>query len=315
MNTERGGSARHPIRVVSRRTGLTPALLRAWEKRYGVVDPSRSEGGQRLYSDDDVHRLGLLHRVVEEGRNISQVARLSIEELEELVEEDQAERIGASSPAPLGSISVLGILERARQAVREMDPKELERTLTRASMAIPVPTLVDEILVPLLEAVGRSWVEGELGPAQEHIASVVVRRFLEWLLNAVDSGVGGPVLVAATPAGERHELGALLCALSASAEGWRAVYLGPDLPASEIASAAERLDAQVVALSVLDPALLGPVAAEISSLRESLSESVRLVVGGPAPVLDYLRGKVADTEMLKSLSSLRESLGRSTVRF
>ena len=85
MNSEREGVARHPIRVVSRRTGLSPALLRAWEKRYRVVTPSRSEGGQRLYSDEDVHRLALLQWVVEEGRNISQVSSLSLERLEALV--------------------------------------------------------------------------------------------------------------------------------------------------------------------------------------------------------------------------------------
>jgi len=315
MDNERGETPRHPIRVVARRTGLTPALLRAWEKRYGVVTPSRSDGGQRLYSDEDVHRLGLLHRVVDEGRSISQVASLSVRELEALVEEDQSERMGIPYPEPLGTISVLEILERARRAVRDMDPRELERILTRASMAVPVPTLVDDVLVPLLEGIGLSWVEGALGPAQEHMASVVVRRFLEWLMNAVDSGVAGPVLVAATPAGERHELGALLCALSAAAEGWKAYYLGPDLPAPEIASAAERLSAQVVALSVLDPALLGPVSTEISALRGSLSESVRLVVGGPGAVLDYLRDRLPGTETLKSLSSLRESLRGSAVRF
>jgi DNA-binding transcriptional MerR regulator len=148
MNREREGVARHAIRVVAQRTGLSPALLRAWEKRYGAVTPSRSEGGERLYSDEDVHRLVLLHRVVEEGRNISQVSSLSMEQLEALVEEDQG------------------------------DP------------AIPG-------VAPEYRGSGR-WSTG---------------------------------LVAATPARERHELGALLSAVSAAAEGWKGVYLGPDLPA------------------------------------------------------------------------------------
>ena len=157
MNNGNGEKPRHPIRVVSRRTGLTPALLRAWEKRYGVVTPSRTEGGQRLYSDKDVHRLSLLHRVVEEGRSISQVAPLSVEELEALVQEDQAERVVPPTPQPLENVSVGGILEEAERAVKAMDPRTLERVLTRGAMALPVPTLIDDVLLPLLSGIGEEW--------------------------------------------------------------------------------------------------------------------------------------------------------------
>ena len=87
MDKQASESGRHPIRVVARRTGLTPAVLRAWEKRYGVVDPTRTEGGQRLYSDEDVRRLSLLRQAVEEGRSISQVVELTTEELQGLVME------------------------------------------------------------------------------------------------------------------------------------------------------------------------------------------------------------------------------------
>ncbi|MGW8264738.1 MAG: MerR family transcriptional regulator [Longimicrobiales bacterium] len=315
MNTERGETPRHPIRVVSKRTGLTPALLRAWEKRYGVVEPARSEGGQRLYSDDDVQRLSLLHRVVEEGRNISQVASLSTTDLQELVEEDQKGRVGSPAPQPLESVSVLGILEGARRAVTEMDPVRLERTLTRGAMAISVPALIDDVLIPLLDGIGISWMKGQLGPAHEHLASVVIRRFLEWLLNTVDVGLGAPVLVAATPARERHELGALLSAVYAASEGWKAIYLGPDLPAEEIASAAARLGARVVTLSVVDPALSESFLPEIVTLREAMSPSVRLVVGGPGPILSSLRPRVPNTEFLGALAELRESLRREGERF
>jgi DNA-binding transcriptional MerR regulator len=315
MNIQRTDVPRHPIRVVARRTGLTPALLRAWEKRYGVVTPSRSEGGQRLYSDEDVHRLGLLHRVVEEGRAIGQVASLSIKELEELVEEDQSERVGPPLPEPLGTASALGILQRAQRAVGEMDPNELERVLTRGAMAVPVPTLIDDVLVPLLEGIGLAWRKGQLGPAHEHLASVVIRRFLEWLLNTVDVGSGAPVLVAATPARERHELGALLSAVSAAAEGWKAFYLGPDLPASEIESAASRLGAEVVALSLVDPALTSSFPQEIMALRRVLPTSVRLVVGGPPEVIARVGEEVEGTELMTALPELRESLRGMPLRY
>ena len=308
MNAEQGDRPRHPIRVVSRRTGLTPALLRAWEKRYGVVAPSRTEGGQRLYSDDDVHRLSLLHRVVEEGRNISQVAPLSVEELEELVQEDQAERVGAPVPQPLQNVSVAGILEQAERAVKEMDPGCLERVLTRGAMALPVPTLIDDVLVPLLAGIGTSWESGKLGPAHEHIASVVIRRFLEWLLGTVAVEGKVPVLVAATPAGERHELGALLAAVSAGAEGWRAVFLGPDLPADEIAAAALRLQADVVALSIVDPGQAEQAPAEIQDLRARLPSSIRILVGGPESLTQEVASRVPGVLIQDNMEQMRKSL-------
>lgn len=314
MDNDQGKKPRHPIRVVSRRTGLTPALLRAWEKRYGVVVPARTEGGQRLYSDDDVHRLSLLQRVVEEGRSISQVAPLSVKELEGLVQEDQAERAGPPMPEPLQSISVGGILEQAERAVSSMEPAVLERILTRGAMALPVSTLIDDVLLPLLEDIGVSWERGRLGPAHEHVASVVIRRFLEWLLGTVNVEGGAPVLVAATPAGERHELGALLAAVSAAAEGWRAVFLGPDLPADEIAGAALRLEAEVVALSIVDPAQAGHAPAEVLDLRERLPASIRLVVGGPEELTAGVEKEVSGIMVMGSMEEMREALRGAGLR-
>ncbi len=308
MDNGNGDRPRHPIRVVSRRTGLTPALLRAWEKRYGVVSPSRSEGGQRLYSDADVHRLSLLHRVVEEGRAISQVAPLSVEELEELAKEDQVERVVPPAPESLQVVSVAGILEQANRAVKGMDPRGLERILTRGSLALPIPVLIDDVLLPLLGGIGDSWEAGELGPAQEHIASVVIRRFLEWLLGTVAVEGSAPVLVAATPAGERHELGALLAAVSAAAEGWRAVFLGPDLPADEITAAALRLQAEIVALSLVDPNQQATAPAEIDDLRQRLPSSIQLVVGGPSYLTKPVSERVAGIRILNSMKELRDSL-------
>ncbi len=273
-----------------------------------MVDPSRSEGGQRHYSDEDVHRLSLLHRAVEEGRNISQVAGLSTVELLALVEEDRVERRGPRLPEPSEGASVSSVLEQAKGAVKKMDPVRLERILTRGAMAFSVPTLTDEVLVPLLASIGSSWRGGELGVAQEHLASVVIRRFLEWLLSSVDSGDLGSVFVSTTPAQERHEFGALLSAVSAAAAGWKAVYLGPDLPASEIVAAVIRLEAKVLALSLVDPALGATFARELAELQGALPESVRMVVGGPGEVISPLREEFPDIEFMTGLQELRDSV-------
>jgi methanogenic corrinoid protein MtbC1 len=282
--------------------------LRAWEKRYGVVYPSRTEGGQRLYSDEDVLRLALLHKAVEAGRSISQVATLSLEELTELVREDEVEGRALGSAEPLGKALPGRELEKAIRAVKEMDSPELERILTRAAMAFPVSTVVDDVVSPLLSTIGSAWVAGKVGPAHEHLATVTIRRFLEWMLGNVSVGDVSPVLVAGTPSGERHELGALLAALSGAAEGWRSIYLGPDLPAEEIVAAAIRLEAEVVALSCVDPRNVEALPKEIQAIRERLPADVHLVLGGGETLEDPRLRSLGGVEVLNDLKSLRESL-------
>jgi methanogenic corrinoid protein MtbC1 len=161
-------------------------------------------------------------------------------------------------------------------------------------MAFPVATIIDEIVVPLINTIGRAWEEGKVGPAHEHMATVEIRRFLEWMLGTVNMGDGAPVLVSGTTAGERHELGAILSAVSGAAEGWDSIYLGPDLPAEEIVLAALRLEAEVVTLSCVDPNISDTFPAEIRKVRERLPADVQLVVGGPQvdhnPQLEEMEG-------------------------
>lgn len=282
MNTQLAKESRHPIRVVSKRTGLTPTLLRAWERRYGVVAPARSDGGQRLYSDEDVRRLALLNQVVGEGRNISQVASLSMEELEDLVREDRSGRLAPPPPEPLGGASIIRLMAQAEDAVVSMDAPQLERVLIRGAMAFPAQVVTDQLIVPLLGKIGEDWRSGRLGPAQEHLASRVVRRVLEWLLDNIAVEEDAPVLLSATPAGETHEFGALLSAVTAASEGWRGVFLGPDLPAVEIAGAALRLQARAVALSILGTSEAESWLAEVEDLRRRLPTSVMLFLGRPS---------------------------------
>jgi DNA-binding transcriptional MerR regulator/methylmalonyl-CoA mutase cobalamin-binding subunit len=308
MNANKQEVPRHPIRVVAKRTGLTPAVLRAWEKRYGVVVPSRTDGGQRLYTDADVQRLSLLRKVVEEGRAISHVAHLSLEELGVLVREDAEERRTAQGPEPVVESGLEAVLARAYRAVSAMDPAGLERTLTRAALSFPLPVVADGLVSPLLDAIGTSWREGRLGPAHEHLSAVVIRRFLEWLLSTVDVGEDVPILLTGTPAGERHELGALLTAVSGAAEGWKCYFLGPDLPAEEIARAAVRLEAEVVGLSLVDEALAPTVAQEILDLRGRLPADVHLLLGGPLAIAKRELLEADGIEVLPDLASMRETL-------
>lgn len=309
MNIEREDQARHPIRVVAKRTGLAPALLRAWERRYTVVRPSRTDGGQRLYSDADVHKLTLLCQVIDEGRRIGQVAMLSPSALERLVAEDRAR--GRRFPRRLNSLSeesAEGLFLRAEEEVRGGDPEELERVLFRGTLALPFSALMDEVLVPLLEGICEGWWEGELGATREYRAKAVIRRFLEWLLNSLGGGESGPTFLAATPRGEGNELGALLTTVSAAAGGWRALFLGTNLPASDIAAGAQEVEAQVVALTVMDRALAGGLKEELEALRGLLPPSVRILLGGPREVVSRIPDRIRGVEVLESLGALRGRL-------
>lgn len=290
----RSGRGRHPIRVVTRRTGLSAAALRAWERRYDAVTPERTGGGQRLYSDEDIHRLTLLRQAVDGGRNIGHVATLATDELERLVREDAAATGGGAvsslevqtfelEPQVLaaGPRGAGRFLEEAVSAAGRMDARELEAVLTRGAMALTPPVLVDDVLVPLLRRIGLLWARGEFGPATEHIASVVVRRFLDWLVTTQEGGAVAPMMVVGTPSGQVHEFGALLAGVTAATEGWRVMVLGPDLPGEDIAEAGVMKGASIVALSALVPGDQDRLVREVRALRNGLPEEVAVMIGGP----------------------------------
>ncbi|HSU15622.1 MerR family transcriptional regulator [Longimicrobium sp.] len=278
---ENGREPRHPIRVVSERTGLSPDVLRAWEKRYGAVAPPRREGaGQRLYSDADVERLRLLRRATAAGRSIGHVAALSDRELEQLVREDEAQRAVPSAAAPQqGGGAAAAHVRIAMAAAREMDGPALEAALRRALVLGGAETFIDDVAPPFLRAVGDAWEDGSLTVAHEHLASAVMRRVLGIVAEAGPAAGAAPVVVVATPAGQVHELGAMLAAASAMSAGWRVVYLGADLPADEVARAARETGAEAVALSIV----LGDgraAADEVRALRRALPPHVPVIAGG-----------------------------------
>ncbi len=273
---DRREAPRHPMGVVVQRTGLTSHVLRAWERRYGAVEPGRTEGGQRLYSDADVMRLRLLRRATEGGRSIGSVAGLPTEELVELVGEDAG---AAESGAGVDQAEYLAA---CLEAADRLDAQTLRAHLMRAVVKLSAPVFVTAVVGPLLHRVGELWERGELRPAQEHVVSTAVRQVLDWLLGRFEAAEDAPLMVAGTPSGELHEFGAMLAAVVAADAGWRVLYLGPSLPAEEIAAAADRSGAAVVAVSVVDgeDRDLDRAGEELEALRAALPEGVLLVAGG-----------------------------------
>ena len=269
--------ARHPIRVVAQRSGLTPATIRAWERRYDAVSPSRSEGGQRLYSDDDVEHLRTLKALTDGGRGISTVADLPRAEAEALLTEDRA--AAAPPPGLVSGASVAGQVQRAYGRVRSFDGAGLERELWRALVTYGARAFLSEVAGPLLTAIGVGWESGEITPAHEHLASEVLEQFLDRLVDRVRAP-GSPTLVVATLPGERHGLGARLACAAAALDGWNVVYLGTDLPVEDVVVAVVSLGADAVAISVVwggDPEAAGR---DLARLRGALDPRTLLFVGG-----------------------------------
>ncbi len=294
---------RHPIRVVAERTGLTPATLRAWARRYGVVDPGRSDGGQRLYSDGDVERLVLLRRVTEAGRAISSVAELSTRRLEGMAAEDEAARAARPDPSATPAVPASAALGLALQTVERLDPKGLERLLRREVVLMGGEAFLDDLVTPLLYEIGVRWRSGSLRPAHEHAAVAVIKQILGWMLERAQEDAAGRTLVVGTLAGERHELGALLAATVAAMEGWQVIFLGHDLPAEEIALTARSVKAAAVGISVVNPVDFDGIPEQLQQLIEGLPAGALVILGGAAAG-DVAR--VTGDDRIIALPSLKE---------
>lgn len=297
----------HSVRIVATRTGLKPDLLRAWEKRYHVVEPTRSAGGQRNYTDADIERLRLLVKVTSAGRQIGQVATLSDSELRTMATADALETTRSATPGSSDTSATHYVID-ALAAAEAFDASTLESTLRTATLMLPSDQVLDEVFGPLLIAIGNRWSEGRFPPANGHLATAIIRRVLGWMTDSLPVRDDAPIIVVGTPAFQLHDLGAMLVATAAAGSGWNVTFLGASLPAGELSRAARLADADAVALSIVCPTDDHRVSDELRQLRAELPESVDLLVGGAganayADVLSEI-----GAQHLGSIGALREWL-------
>jgi len=276
----------HPIAVVSKMTGLSAHVIRAWEKRYGVVVPVRTEGNHRLYTDEDVDRLLLLREAVKTGRSIGRIAKLQNDELRELI--GSTSRSHEIRYEPLSTVEDNLIISEnyvreCLESVKLLDSKRLAETLYRSSVSLGHITVVEKVVIPFMRKIGDFWSEGRIRILHEHMASVVVRTFLGDLLRSLDYAKDSPRGIATTLAGERHELGALTAAVAAALEGWHIQFLGSNLPWEEIAQAAELSRAHVVLISIILVSDEIKTISEVDKLRSFLPEHIVILMGGRLP--------------------------------
>ncbi len=305
------------IKAVARRTGLSAHVIRIWEKRYQAVVPTRTATNRRLYAESEIERLGLLARAIRAGHTISQIAGLPVGTLRGLAATDTnaVAGAGAGEPRPRAT-TARDFVREALEAVRDLDGLELERVMKAAELALGQMGLLCKVLSPLLEQLGKSWRAGDLLAAHEHLASQAVRSFLGNLSRPYAATDQAPELVVTTPVGQLHELGALMAAATAHHEGWRVTYLGPCLPADEIAGAVRQKHARAVALSVVHPADDPTLPRELEKLRQSLPAGTAMLVGGRAAgaYAETLKGIDAITcetlvDLQNALDAVRQGRG------
>lgn len=269
----------YPIQVVVRETGLTAHVLRVWERRYRAVVPKRTASRRRVYSAEDVQRLKMLRQLTLRGHPIGSVANLSQKELTSLIHAQQ-DRAGAfEQPATAADPP---IIRDCIEAVKNFDLETINALLERAAVVSGYNALLRHVIAPLAHRLGVLWEEGVLKMSHEHFATAAIRAFL---LNPARQYAGEnshSTLVASTPQGQLHELGAVMATALAAEQGWRAVYLGPSLPAAEIAGATLQNHARAVALSIIYPADDPNVDRELHDLRRFLPSDVAILIGGRA---------------------------------
>lgn len=255
-------------------------MLRAWERRYGLVSPQRTDSRYRLYSDDDVEILKGAKALVEEGLRIAEIARLPRDQLRQAAGRPPKGAI-ADGPWPLHAH-----LEAAIDAIAALDGERLDKLLFRMSGmgALPAREICERLLLPLLREIGDRWEKKRLSIAAEHFGSTIVRTRLQNLLaSEARHGPDAAKVVCACPEGELHEGGLLAFAVHAAGSGFDVIFLGANSPLDEILAAAETTQARAVALSITRPlgkALRTQLIARLSSWK-AVGVDRRVFLGGP----------------------------------
>jgi methanogenic corrinoid protein MtbC1 len=254
------GDAHLRIGELSRRSGVSPELLRAWERRYGLLRPQRSVGGLRLYSSGDLERVRAMQRHMTQGLAAREAAALA----GQATAEAAPRRAGLPAFDPDQARAQLG------DALEAFDEPRAQRVFDELLSIATVDALLADAVMPYLHDLGDRWERGELSVAQEHFASNVLRGRLLGLARGWGRGAG-PRALLACPEGERHDLGLIVFGLALRERGWRIDYLGPDTPVESIEEAAQRTEPSVVVLSAVRPEPLERVAALVARYRVAIA--------------------------------------------
>jgi MerR family transcriptional regulator, light-induced transcriptional regulator len=262
LGMDRDGVLR--IGELSKRSGVSPELLRAWERRYGLLRPVRSAGGLRLYTPEDVERVRVMRRHLADGLAAAEAAALAL-------------GAGVGDRAAPMALRPEAARDDLAQALDRYDEPRAQLILDRLLAVATVDTLLSEVVLPYLHDLGERWQRGDASVAQEHFASSVVRGRLLGLARGWGLGLGPTAVLACLP-GEQHDLGLIAFGLALHARGWRIVYLGSDSPIETVEEVSRQLDPSLVVLTAVSEERVEPVLPRL----QALAVRHRLALGGAA---------------------------------
>ena len=251
------------IGELSRRSGVSPELLRAWERRYGLLDPIRSAGGLRLYSLADLERVRVMQQHLADGLAAAEAAAAAVR------------GPGESTQVATARGSSVAAVDQLAAALEGFDEPRAHAIFDRLLAEVTLDVFLSEIVMPYLRDLGARWERGEVTVAQEHFASNIVRGRLLGIARGWGRGLGPRALLACAP-GEQHELGLLAFGLALRTHGWRVEYLGADTPLDTIRGVAASLDVDLVVVSSVTPERVGELVADL----RQIARERRLAVGG-----------------------------------
>jgi MerR family transcriptional regulator, light-induced transcriptional regulator len=261
------------IGELTKRTGVSPELLRAWEQRYGLLQPTRTPGGFRLYSAADEARVQRMQSLVSGGLAAAQAARLILS--------------GGEPAPPTASPAATTLAEAADDLTASLDgldEQAANSALDRLFSAYTVETVLQDVILPYLHRLGDRWAAGEASVAQEHFASNLLRGRLLGLAQGWGQGQGPAAILACLP-GEHHELGLLAFGVALRRRGWRITYLGTDSPIGAVADLSRSLVPAVVVLLSINPDNFLDHARQI----KQLANQVPVVIAGTGATPEVAR--------------------------
>ncbi len=240
------------IGELSRRTGVSAELLRAWERRYGLLNPTRTGGGFRLYSPADERRVSLMRSHLQHGMSAAEAARLTLTEAAGGTRDDDEPVLRRRA-------------QELRQALDDFDESSAQSALDSVLAEFSTETVLTDLVLPYLHELGERWASGEASVGQEHFASQLIRGRLLGLARDWDRGAGPRALLACAP-GEQHDLGLIAFGVVLRARGWRITYLGQDTPLETLAESARSLGPVAIVISSVSTDRLSRSGAELRRL-------------------------------------------------
>jgi MerR family transcriptional regulator, light-induced transcriptional regulator len=264
------------IGELSRRLGVSDHVLRAWETRYGLLQPVRSAGGFRLYSAADEARIRRMQAYLAEGLSAAEAARAALDG-----------GPGTHPREPAGPAAGSEPFAGLRAALDAFDEPAAQAVLDRLMAELSLPAVLRDVILPYLADFGQRWQAGTASVAAEHFASNLIRGRLAGLARGWGSG-HGPQALLACPPGELHDIPLLIFGIALNRNGWRIGYLGPNTPVEELARAAATSHADLVVLAATVPGVLEPLQPELTSLARHVP--LALAGAGATPELASATG-------------------------